>query len=286
MAESFIFRNTWVHTTIAESVALSSGVGAAQLTPGLLRGPLKGKGHEYGLRWAFLDGRLESNWTYYITNATKNAASPTIPTNVRETELGPIFGADIDVAGGDLQSTKSTGVEFETVANLTKNWRLTWNFSSNTLETSERYPQLKGLQERAKSMNQPTPLTDAFLSTVPDGTPLPGFTKHRSNLVTMYRFDTGPLKDFSLGGGFQYRDKSYQGNFDLDRDGTAEELWSEGYTLFNLMFAYRTKVWERRVDLNFNINNVFNKEYFRSFSLATGAWGDDRSFRLSARIEL
>ena len=177
----------------AESGSLSSGVGGAQLTPGLLRGPLMGDGQEFGLRWPLLGGRIESNWTYFITNATKNAANPAVPGNVRQIEL-------------------------------------------------------------------------------------------RSNLVTMYRFTNGPLKDFSIGGGGQFRAKSYQGNFDLDRDGVTEELWSSGYTPWNAMFAYRTKIWKRSVDLNFNINNLFDKDYFRSYALATGAWGDGRSFRCSARV--
>ena len=269
----------------AESVSLSSGVGAAQLTPGKLRGPLMGNGQEFGLRWSFLGGRLESNWTYYITSATKNAANPAVPVNVRQTELGAIFGADIDTAGTDTQSTRSTGIEIETVANLTKNWRLTWNVSSNDLETSERYPQLKGFQALARDRSISTPDTDTFLASAPDGTPLPGFTKLRSNLVTLYRFEGGPLKDFSIGGGAQYRDKSYQGNFDLNLDGTAEELWSSGYTLYNLMFGYRTKILRRRVDFSLNINNVFDKDYFRSFALATGAWGEGRNFRGAVRIE-
>ena len=269
----------------AESVSLSSGVGGAQLTPAQLRGPLMGDGQEFGLRWSFLGGRLESNWTYFITNATKNAANPAIPANVRQTELGPIFGAAIDTTGGDLQTTKSTGLEFETVANLTKKWRLTWNFSKNDLATSDRYPQLRAFQAEARARNIATPDTDAFLSTVPDGTPLPGFTKLRSNLVTMYRFDSGPLKNLSVGGGAQFRDKSYQGNFDLNLDGVAEELWSSGYTLWSLMFGYRMKLMERRVDLSFNINNVTDKDYFRSFALATGAWGEGRSFRFAARME-
>lgn len=268
----------------AESVSLSSGVGGAQLTPGLLRGPLMGNGQEFGLRWSFLGGKLESNWTYFITNATKNAANPAVPVNVRQTELGTIFGAEIDTAGGDLQTTKSTGLEFETVANLTKNWRLTFNFSKNELATSERYPQLKGYQARAREKNVRTPETDAFLATVPDGTPLPGFTKLRSNLVTMYRFDKGPLRDFSFGGSAQFRDKSYQGNFDLNLDGAAEELWSSGYTVWNVMFGYRIKLGERRIDFSLNINNVFDKDYFRSYALATGAWGEGRSWRLASRV--
>ncbi|WP_414661618.1 TonB-dependent siderophore receptor [Horticoccus sp. 23ND18S-11] len=270
----------------AESVSLSSGVGGAQLTPGKLRGPLMGDGQEFGLRWSFLGGRVESNWTYFITNATKNAANPAIPANVRQTELGPIFGGDIDTTGTDIQTTKSTGLEFETTANLTKAWRLTWNFSKNDLATSERYPQLKDFQARAKARSIATPDTDAFLASAPDGTPLPGFTKLRSNLVTMYRFDRGPLKDFSFGGSVQFRDKSYQGNFDLNNDGVAEELWTSGYTLWNVMFGYRTKIRNRRVDLSINVNNLFDKDYFRSFALATGAWGEGRSFRFAARLGL
>jgi outer membrane receptor for ferric coprogen and ferric-rhodotorulic acid len=269
----------------AESVSLSSGVGGAQLTPNLLRGPLMGDGQEFGLRWVFLGGKLESNWTYYITNATKNAANPAVPVNVRQTELGAIFGADIDTTGGDLQTTRSTGIEFETIANLTKSWRLMWNFSSNDLETSERYPQLKGFQAKAKERGVRTPETDAFLATVPDGTPLPGFTKRRSNLVTMYRFANGPRRGFSLGASAQYRDKSYTGNFDLNLDGVAEELWTKGYTIYNVMFGYRTRLWNRNVDLSLNVNNVLDKDYFRSFALATGAWGEGRSFRSAARIE-
>src|SRR5690606_7041287 len=118
------------------------------------------------------------------------------------------------------------GFEFETIANVTRNWRLIWNFASNDLETSNRYPALKSFQARARDQNVPTPETDAFLLTVPDGTPLPGFTKQTSNLVTNYRFDQGWLKGVTIGGGFQYRNKTYRANFDFNRDGEAEEVWS------------------------------------------------------------
>src|SRR5690606_14460645 len=106
----------------------------------------------------------------------------------------------------DTQVLKSTGFEFETVANLTAAWRLTWNFASNDLETAERYPGLRHYQSRAREANAPTPQTDAFLSASPNGTPIPGFTKIRSNLLTNYRFQNGPLKGFVVGGGVSYRD--------------------------------------------------------------------------------
>lgn len=119
-------------------------------------------------------------------------------------------------AGVDNQTTVATGFEFETVANLTRNWRLTWNFSTNDLETSDRFPQLHTFQARAKAGNLPIPETEQFLTSAPEGTPLPGYTKIRTNLVTNYTFAHGPLKGFSLGGSGQYRDRGYRGNFDLN----------------------------------------------------------------------
>jgi outer membrane receptor protein involved in Fe transport len=270
----------------AESILLSNGLGGAQLTPGQLRGPGMGDGHEFGLRWMFLGGRLESNWTHYISKALKNNVNPAIPTVVRQPELSTIFGAEIDPNGNDTQSSKSSGIEIETTANITKGWRLTWNIAKNELELSDRYPQLKAFQAEAKARGVPTPETDRFLASVPEGTPLPGFTKWRSNLVTMYRFQEGPLKNFSIGLGAQYRDKSYRGNLDLGGDGIAEEHWSPGYTLYTLMSGYRTKILNRNVDFNLNVYNLFNKDYFRSFSLFNGAWGDARTFRFTTNIRL
>lgn len=277
-----IFPFVAAYFNYAQSVALSSGIGAPGLVPNTVRGPLIGDGYEYGLRWTFLGGRLESNWTGYVTNALRNPAALAAGVGA---ELGAIF-TDITPTGVDTQTTKATGVEFETVANLSKNWRLIWNYSTNDLETSERYPQLHSFQDKAKGLGKPTPLTDAFLNTVPEGTPLPGFTKVRSNLVTNYRIETGLLKNISLGGGAQYREKSYQGNFDLNLDGTAEQLWAPGYLVWNLMLGYRTRLFNRVVNFNLNVNNIFDRAYYRSLGLATGGWGEERSFRLSARFNL
>jgi outer-membrane receptor for ferric coprogen and ferric-rhodotorulic acid len=259
-------------------------LGGAQLTPGQLRGPGQGDGHEFGLRWAFLDGKLESNWTYYVSKNLKNNVNPAIPNNVRQ-ELNPIFGTEIDPNGNDTQSSRSSGIEIETTANITKAWRLTWNIAKTEVDLSDRYPQLKAYAALAKSRNRATPDTDTFLSSVPDGTPLPGYTKWRSNLVTMYRFQEGPLKNFSIGGGLQYRDESYRGNLDVNRDGVAEQLWSPGYTLYTLMASYRTKVMKRNVDFNLNVYNLTDKDYFRSFSAFFGQWGEGRTFRCTMRVQ-
>jgi outer membrane receptor for ferric coprogen and ferric-rhodotorulic acid len=281
----YLSKMVGIYFNAGDTSSLSSGFGPAMIAPGAVRGPLAGEGHEYGLRWSFMDGRLESNWLYYSNIATHNNADPAIPAEVRVNELGSIFGAEINSNGGDTQSSRTTGFEFETVANLTKNWRMTWNLGTCDLATWDRYPFLRMYQARAKAQNIPTPETDAFLASVPTGTPLPGFTRLRSNVVTMYRFIDGPLKNFSVGGSVQLRAKSYMGNFDLDADGVAEQLWSSGYDLWNLMMGYRAKIMKKTVNFSLNVNNLFDRDYFRSNSLASGRWGDGRNLRFATRVD-
>jgi outer membrane receptor for ferric coprogen and ferric-rhodotorulic acid len=275
------------YANYAESVSLSSGIGGVTLVPGELTGPSLGSGSEYGLRWALFGGKLESNWTYFVTNTENSAANPALSGAVR-TELGNLFAANEVAAasGTDTQVLRSSGYEMETVANLTPTWRLIWNLALNEVETSDRYPRLHGIRDRARAAGLSTPETDAFLSQNPDGTPIPGFTEVRSNLVTNFRFTRGPLRGFIVGGGFQYRGESYRGNIDLNRDGKAEENWSPGYAIWNAMLGYRTKLLNRNVNLSLNVNNVFDKQYFRSTSLSSGVWGEPRSLRFAIRTDL
>ncbi len=270
-----------LYGTYAENVVLTTTAGQPGLLPGTTQAAPKGFGEEYGVRWLFLDGRLESNWTYYNTYRRAAAA----PSQQVRDELA-LLVPGLNTAGNDAQDVLASGIEFDTVANLTKNWRLVWNYSSNELETAERYPDTKAAKAIANAAGGQTPVTDAFLASVPDGTPVAGFTRVRSNLVTSYRFESGPLRGFSIGGGGQYRKESYQGNFDRDRDGVAEMIWTPGYFVGNLMLGYRTRVLNRTVNLGLNINNVFDKQYYRASSLSTGAVGVGRDFRFSARINL
>lgn len=267
----------------AQSVGLSNGVGAAGFVPGTLQGLPGGDGYEYGLRWSLLGGRLESNWTYYISNGLRLSAGGAGAAVTGE--LAAAFGGEFNSTGADTQTTRSSGVEIETTANLTKNWRLTWNISTNDLETADRYPQLHEFQARAKAENKPTPLTDQFLASQPSGTPLPGFVKSRSNLVTNYTFGEGRLKGFTIGGGFQFRGRQFMGIFDRNRDGFAEQIYAPGYTLWNLQMGYSATLWKRRLQFNLNVFNVTDVDYYRVASLSSGSWGAGRTFRASVRTQ-
>ncbi|MBI5692139.1 MAG: TonB-dependent receptor plug domain-containing protein [Verrucomicrobia bacterium] len=271
------------YVNYANSVGLSSGTGGSGFVAGTIRGLSYGDGYEFGLRWSALDGRVESNWTYFINNQRNTGAIT--PTTATLNEMEALF-PNFDRTGADTQSTESHGFEIETVTNLTRHWRLILNFGSSELVTVDRLPVSRAFQAEARARGLATPLLDQFILNRPDGTPVAGYTKNRSNLVTNYRFSSGPLKGLSLGGGFQYRDRTYAGNGDLRRTGVSEMIWWPGYTLLNASAGYDAKLWQRSVRFNLTINNVLDKEYRRASGLTGGLWGSPRSFRLSMRTQL
>lgn len=270
------------YVNYANSVGLSSGTGGNGFIAGTIRGLSYGDGYEYGLRWSALDGRIESNWTYYISNQRNTGAIT--PSTATLNEMEALF-PNFNRTGADTQSTESHGFEIETVTNITPNWRLIFNFGSSELVTVDRLPVSRAFQAEARARGVATPLLDQFILNRPDGTPVAGYTKHRSNLVTNYRFSSGKLKGLSLGGGFQYRDRTYAGNGDLQRTGVSEMIWWPGYTLMNASAGYEARLWKRSVRFNLTINNVLDKEYRRASGLTGGLWGSPRSFRLSMRTQ-
>ena len=267
----------------AEAYSISLGAGSDTWKVGQKEGLPTGDGYETGLRWSLLGGKLESNWTYYVTDQQGDRNEPA-PTAAVTTELAALF-ADFNPAGGrDTQTVRSRGLEFETVANLTRNWTLTWNLATNKVETSETLPILRSFQAQARAENKATPNLDAFLATVIDGTPIRGYTKVRSNLVTRYRFTSAALKGVSLGGGAQYRDKTFRGNLDQNRDGTAEMIWAPSYVVWNLSLGYAHKLWDRNTSYALGVANLFDKDYYRANSLSIASWNAGRTFRFTATV--
>ncbi|MBI4626462.1 MAG: TonB-dependent receptor plug domain-containing protein [Verrucomicrobia bacterium] len=63
------------YATYAENVVLTTTAGTPGFLPGTVVAPPKGFGTEYGVRWLFFDGRLESTWTYYRTNRKASATA-------------------------------------------------------------------------------------------------------------------------------------------------------------------------------------------------------------------
>lgn len=274
-----------LYANYAQSVSISqSPIGSPAFIAGTLRELGQGAGTEFGLRWSFLDGRVESNWTAYKTSNVKTFGSPGPSAGVLA-ELSAIFGTQFNPSGSDTQDETASGLEFETVTNLTKNWRLTWNISTNKLELTNRFPALKYFQAEADKLGKDTPLLDAHLSSAPDGTPRFGYTKIRSNLVSNYTFTSGRLRGLNVGGSVQFRDRAYMGRIDLDLDGVARDEYSPGYTLYNAFVGYTAHLAGHDVHCQLNVLNLFDKTYYRTYGPTSGAWGEGLTWRFTARTD-
>ncbi len=273
----------------AQSFRISVGQGAATFNAGELSSIPVGEGRDISARLTLLQGKLELNYVNY-NNFTPNArfAVPGVTAAFRD-EMATNFGSGFDVtATGDYQTTRTKGNEVAAIANLTRNWRLSASYSDNDVSNVDRVPILKEFQAEAKAQGKATPLLNDLISTVPEGVPNGGFTKARGNIVSRYGFSQGFLKGFALGGGANWRLRTYRGSVNLTGAATAAStsLYSPAYTLYNAFFSYNRKVFNRNTTFQLNIDNLFDKDYYRSAAIGSASWGEPRSFRLSVSSDL
>jgi outer membrane receptor protein involved in Fe transport len=276
----------------AQSFRISTGEGADTFQVGEKQGVPVGEGSDISARLSLFPDkndprfrRIEINLVkYHNYRPNDRFASGTIglPQLARD-ELAAIFPTEFLPTGGDYQTTTTEGYEFEMTTNLTRNWRLTLNAGTNKVVTEDRAPILKEFHAKAKALNQPTPLLDEFLETIPEGVPNPGYTKARGNIFTRYTFTRGPFRGAYVGGGVQYRKPTYRGVGDHDSNTATpvQPIWSPGYSLYSLLAGYQRRIFNRPTTFALNISNVFDKEYYRSGGIASGSWGDPMSWRLT-----
>ncbi len=272
----------------AQSFRISVGQGAATFNSGELSSIPVGEGTELSARITLIKGKLEMNVVRY-KSFTPNAryGVPGVTTALRD-ELNAIFGAAFDTtATGDYQTTLTRGNEVQIIANPTRNWRFTASYSDNKVVNTDRAPLLKAFRDAAKAQNKPTPTLDDLLATIPEGVPNPGYTKARGNLFTRYQFSEGALRGFAIGGGGNWRLRTYRGTAAIaTAASTPTNLYSPAYTIYTGYLSYSSKIYNRSTNFQLNVDNVFDKEYYRSAAIGSGSWGDPRSFRFSVSTDL
>lgn len=272
----------------AQSFRISVGQGGATFNAGELQSIPVGEGTDLSARFTLLEGKLEVNVTRY-KNFTPNArySVPGVTQQLRD-ELVELFPSSFDVtATADYQTTMTRGTEVQVVANLTRNWRLIANYAGNKVVNTDRVPLLKSFRDQAKAQNKPTPALADLLATIPEGVPNGGYTKARGNFFSRYQFTEGALKGFAVGGGMNWRLRTYRGTVAIAAANAAPtDLWSPAYSLYNAYISYGRRIYNRQTTLQLNVDNLLDKEYFRSAAVGSGSWGDPRSFRFSLSTEL
>ncbi|MBL9186173.1 MAG: hypothetical protein JNK23_01710 [Opitutaceae bacterium] len=277
----------------AQSFRISVGQGAATFNSGELSSIPVGEGTDISARFSLFPDkggrpRLELNIVRY-KNFTPNAryAVPGVNQLLRD-ELIAIFPNTFDVtATGDYQTTLTRGNEVQAIANLTRNWRLSASYAANKVVNTDRAPILKSLRDAAAAQNRPTPVLNDLLATIPEGLPNPGYTKARGNLFMRYQFTQDALRGFAIGGGGNWRLRTYRGTAALAAaNATPTNLYSPAYTIYTAYLSYTRKIYNRNTSFQLNVDNVFDKEYYRSAAVGSGSWGDPRSFRFTMTTEL
>ena len=268
----------------AQSFRISLGEGSDLYTVGSKQSIPTGEGSDMSARFTLLGGRLEANLTRYDNYQPNARISPGPVIAIRD-EVTAIFPTTFNPAGTDYQKLTTSGYELELIANLTRTWRLSLNASTNELVTEDRLPLLKSFQTQARALNRATPLLDTFLLNFPEGVPNAGYTKTRFNVFTRYEFPRGALKGVYVGGGANWRDRTFRGNGTPVQGSPVEALWSPSYTLISVLAGYRTKILNRPTTFALNVDNVQDTDYYVSATLNTGSWGAPRSFRFSTSID-
>jgi outer membrane receptor for ferric coprogen and ferric-rhodotorulic acid len=106
------------------------------------------------------------------------------------------------------------------------------------------------------------------------GLPLRGNSPDSWSLWVKYDFTTKPLAGLTLSAGYQRRD----GPIPLDASFARKFVVEDGYSRLDLMAGYATRVFQRRVKFQVNVDNVTD-EFYADKSLG---YASPRTWRVSA----
>lgn len=215
---------------------------------GNLLDPITGEDYEAGLKGEFFDGRLNFSASVFRINNTGRAMDDA---NSANPCLPNYPNGYCKVAGG---KTRSQGWELELTGEITPNWHIMAGYTNT---------QTKYVRDASDAnIGQPIRTLDP---------------RHLLRLFTTYRFP-GALHGLTIGGGVQAQSSTYATSRGI-------EARQGGYAVYNLMAAYD---FNENVRLQLNVNNVFDKEYYRKVD-ATGIsnyYGDPRNFMLSLGLRM
>lgn len=226
--------------------------------------PLKSsdaKEMEVGVKTEAPGGKLMTSLAYFDLTKTN------IPTCDPNPQHNP---AGCNAAGPVPQTTigevRSRGVELDLKGEIQPNWNLIITYAYTDARVS-------------KSTFTPASSTSFLV-----GQKMPSTPNNMGSLWTTYDFKQGDLAGWTMGGGVTVRGSS------MDSTNT---ITTAGYAVVNAMASYQTKWGGSKVTAQFNIKNLFNREYINIANWASGSGGnlinvsysDPRSAMASLKFE-
>lgn len=222
---------------------------SAQGANGAVLEPIRGEDYEAGIKGEFLQGRLTASLSLFrIDNVGKALLDTATPNACVPSATNP--DGYCNVAGG---RTRSQGWEMEVAGEVTPGWDVMAGYTN----TRTRY------------------IADASASNI--GKPLRSQDpRQQLRLFTTYRL-AGVAQGWKVGGGADIRSET---------SATAGGLTARhsGYAIYNAMLGYQIN---DHYALQLNVNNVFDKVYYKKYS-PTGIstyYGDPRNAMATLRVK-
>ncbi len=239
-AGAVLYLLPWVGLNYNYSTNFAPAVSGFNLITGEAPPSPQGTGRDYGLKFNFLDGRVYATASYYDTKQVGALNGGANTTELRRiwTNLGYTDDEHAALNYRDITSFTAQGLEFELTANLTRNFRMTANYSRPKRNLIEANAGLKGYFAKnlaewqagskatigqainGKTVQDPVQI-GVDIQTVQDtingiqkGVLADNTLKSSMNLAGTYSFHEGQLKGFSFGGGVQFRGERKNGSVD------------------------------------------------------------------------
>ena len=237
---SVLYLLPWVGLNFNYSTNFAPAVSGANRIDGSAPPSPQGTGKDFGFRFSFLEGRVYATASYYDTKqvGALTGGSNTGQLNAIWTNLGYTDPAKTAINYRDITSFTAQGYEFELIANVTRNFRMTLNharpkrnllegnsglqgyFDANIAEWTAGGNAADGTVINGKTVRNPANIR-ADIQTIRDtlagvqtGVLADGTLKSTTNVAGTYSFKEGTLKGFSFGGGAQLRGERKQGSVD------------------------------------------------------------------------
>lgn len=225
--------------------------------PGKALDPVKGRSFELGVKGELAEGRLNTAVALYRIERTGEAVrDPSYP----ETDVGNLGLTCCYIAQGKIVSQ---GVDMEISGQVARGWQMFAGYTYN------------------HNRNKTDPAQLVYSSVTP---------KHLFKLWSTYQLP-GELSPWTLGGGVTLQSTTYvsgtarsynpaSGKF--DGANAPFKFTQAGYAVWNASVQYRIN---RNWTASLNLNNVFDKTYYKTVGSANGGnwYGEPRSALLTLR---
>lgn len=251
-------------------------------------GAVAGKGEDAGVRLTLWDGKVNFTVMHYETTRENQVLNISNNLNLRN-YINGIWSALgrseklIDAQSNDTVSNAGKGWEVELIANPTKRWRLSANYSQTDVKQTDTFLRTavyieanRGLWTQNLSLPLVTNIGVSGATTVRDAlnavdatyaairqsegnVPLQNI-KYAANAFSTYTIGSGPnwLHGLMIGGGANYRGKSVAG-YSAARNGAP--IFAPGYTIVNAVASRTFRLAQKRTVLvQLNVNNLLEND--------------------------